>query len=256
MVARIRRTVLRILGVIALLFVALGAAAATLFPRNGPPRVAVSEEVVGILAGHSYVWIIRPSGGAGAALVDTSDYDHTSELLEKLEAEHLAADDVRTVLLTHAHFDHIGGCGAFPKATFYVGAADVPLLRGTAAPKGFIPRIGSRFMTTHPPPENVHELHGGESIDLGGGAAATVIATPGHTEGSMTYLYKDVLFTGDSLLVTKDGVKLITRLFCDDIDENRRSLSALLPFRFTTIADGHCGAAGDAHRKLEAFLKQ
>ena len=54
-------------------------------------------------------------------------------------------------------------------------------------------------------------LRGGEQLEFDG-ASFKVIATPGHSPGSVMYLYKDVLFTGDSLMRKKDGVAIVPSL--------------------------------------------
>jgi glyoxylase-like metal-dependent hydrolase (beta-lactamase superfamily II) len=68
------------------------------------------------------------------------------------------------------------------------------------------------------------------------------------------YLYRNVLFTGDSLMRKNDGVTVVPRLFSEDAAKNRASLAALAPLRFDRIADGHAGIASDAKAKLARFL--
>jgi hydroxyacylglutathione hydrolase len=83
-----------------------------------------------------------------------------------------------------------------------------------------------------------------------------VIATPGHSPGSVVYLYKDVLFTGDSLLRKKDGLDIAPSLMSEDAERNRASLRALEPLAFEKIADGHAGVTRDAKRKLARLLSR
>ena len=81
-----------------------------------------------------------------------------------------------------------------------------------------------------------------------------MIATPGHSPGSVMYLFKDVLFTGDSLLRKKDGVAVPPSLFSYDAAANRASLQGLEPLSFATIADGHTGVTSGAKDKLLRLL--
>ncbi|MEO6420080.1 MAG: MBL fold metallo-hydrolase [Polyangiaceae bacterium] len=244
------RIILAILGVLVLTGVFIGSQ----MPKAGPPRLVASPDVVGVDTGGSYAWIIRTQ--PGAILVDTGMDPKGVAILDELKAQHLTADDVHTVLITHGHFDHIAASAVFSKAAIYVGAADVPLMHGEGSPKGPLPRLLNRFMKVQQLPPNLHELKGDEKTLDVGGVSIGVTHVPGHTPGSTMYLYKDILFTGDSLMTTKSGLQPITFLVSDDVDENLRSLALLLPLTFTTVADGHSGLASDAHAKLEALLKR
>jgi glyoxylase-like metal-dependent hydrolase (beta-lactamase superfamily II) len=68
------------------------------------------------------------------------------------------------------------------------------------------------------------------------------------------YLYKEVLFTGDSLMRKNDGVAIVPSIFSEDARRNRDSLRALEPLTFDRIADGHAGVASGAKEKLARFL--
>jgi glyoxylase-like metal-dependent hydrolase (beta-lactamase superfamily II) len=105
-----------------------------------------------------------------------------------------------------------------------------------------------------PPGPNVSaELHGGETLEFDG-ARFTVIATPGHSPGSVMYLYKDVLFSGDSLMRKKDGVTIAPSLFSENATQNRASLRKLESLAFDKIADGHAGVTASGKTKLVRFL--
>jgi glyoxylase-like metal-dependent hydrolase (beta-lactamase superfamily II) len=102
-------------------------------------------------------------------------------------------------------------------------------------------------------PLAVTELRGNEHLEFDG-ATFQVIATPGHSPGSVMFLHKDVLFTGDSLMRKKDGVAIAPSLFSDDAEGNLASLRKLEPLAFEKIADGHVGVTSDARRKLTRLL--
>lgn len=101
--------------------------------------------------------------------------------------------EVRYVLLTHGHYDHIGGCAALQEAGAKVGCleTEVPLVLG----KDNMAREGG---VTVPPFKIDFTLHDGE-IFSSCGIQLKVIATPGHTAGSVCYLSGVNLFTGDTL---------------------------------------------------------
>ena len=66
------------------------------------------------------------------------------------------------------------------------------------------------------------------------------------------YLYRDTLFTGDSLFRDgEDKVRILSGLVSEAPDQNRESLKVLLPIDFARTADGHSGVTLDAKKKLE-----
>ena len=86
-----------------------------------------------------------------------------------------------TMMLTHAHGDHVGGVGPFPEV--YLNAGDMPI----------VPNSMRNYMG------QIRYLNDGEVIDLGG-REIEVIFTPGHTAGSATFFDKanHYGFSGDA----------------------------------------------------------
>lgn len=119
------------------------------------------------------------------------------DLLEQIEW-YLSDWDItlKAVLLTHSHWDHIGGLKAIQEkydVPTYVHAHDAvnvtqPGSDGMAAPQDIEPAVVSHF------------LEDKQVLNLAG-ASITVIETPGHSPGSLCfYLEKEqVLFSGDTL---------------------------------------------------------
>lgn len=116
-------------------------------------------------------------------------------------AEELTGKKV-TLLLTHAHFDHVGGCRFFEEA--YLHPADFDLYQDSFPPDGE-ERPGS-LMRIETAPDDVGgaktkllPLCEGQVFDLGA-RTLEVIETPGHTGGCVCFLDRErrVLFTGDT----------------------------------------------------------
>lgn len=99
---------------------------------------------------------------------------------------------VKAMLLTHAHYDHSGVSADFQKdgVPVYIGERDAEkVITGTGACP-----FKSRF--TPFTPDGL--LKDGDKLVFGD-VKLTVINTPGHTDGSITFMAKNALFTGDLL---------------------------------------------------------
>ncbi len=246
-----RRKILIALACIILLpFLAIVALFATREPPDGP-RVDVAPGVVGIEAGGAYAWIVRTAHGA--VLVDAGLDATGAAIVAELKAEGVEPRQVHAVLITHGHPDHYAAAGLFATATVAVGSADVAMMRGDKTHYSAFGRVIGSVMPVPPAPPVIASLRGGEQLEFDG-ASFRVIATPGHSPGSVMYLYKEVLFTGDSLMRKKDGVTIVPALFSEDARRNRDSLRGLESLTFDRIADGHAGVTSGAREKLARFL--
>ena len=130
--------------------------------------------------------------GRDAVAVDAAQ----PRLLREAERRGLC---VRCVLLTHGHYDHIGGCAALQAA-----GAKIACLReeeGLALGEGNLARA---FGVSVPRFSVDLTFRGGEELSLCG-MRISVLATPGHTAGSACFLCGGDLFTGDTLFCCGAG---------------------------------------------------
>ena len=143
---------------------------------------------------------LYPNGFAANTYFLTSDGEHAlvidpaqPRVLE--EAERLKLK-VGYVLLTHGHFDHIGGCFVLQKAGAKIGC-----LSGEEE-LAMHRNLGREFGVKVPPFSVDFTVKDGENLSLLG-LNVKVLATPGHTAGSACYFVSEkdeaVLFTGDTL---------------------------------------------------------
>ena len=146
------------------------------------------------------IYKLSPIGFAANTYFLTADGEHAlvidpaqPRVLE--EAERLKLK-IEYVLLTHGHFDHIGGCAALQSSGAKIGC-----LSGEEA---FATRrnLGREFGAKVPPFSVDFTVKDGEELILSG-LHIKVLATPGHTAGSACYLAtkgdERALFTGDTL---------------------------------------------------------
>lgn len=130
-----------------------------------------------------------------AVIVDPGDDPDKIKKTLKSENAQLAF-----ILLTHAHFDHIGALGEFKDDLVYVGEDDFDMV--TDDSKNFSARFlngGFNLRLKH-----LKKVKDGDSISFFG-QCFEVISTPGHTEGSCIYKFNDCLFTGDTLMAGDIG---------------------------------------------------
>jgi hydroxyacylglutathione hydrolase len=102
---------------------------------------------------------------------------------------------LEAVLVTHGHFDHVEGVKEFAEATgakVYCSRQVRPVLSGSqgCSATGYpIPSVGEPV---------IEVVEDGTTVTVGT-LTATVIATPGHTPGDVTYEIGGGLFCGDLL---------------------------------------------------------
>ena len=152
------------------------------------------------------------------------------------------------VLLTHGHFDHVGGCGIFFShgVPIYCGEKEKDYI--------FSKENRSMFGGVYIPKFKIYKtLTDGEKITLGG-IDFEVIETPGHTVGGVCYRAGDCLFSGDTLFRGSVGR---TDLYGGDFNELTKSLKKL--FALDGDLKVYCGHEGetmlDFERKNNPYVK-
>lgn len=106
---------------------------------------------------------------------------------------------IEAVLLTHAHFDHAGSAKKLQDdgAKIYISELDADKL---TAEGSLSSNFGRKFEQFTPN----FTFSDGQTLNVLG-INIDVIATPGHTDGSVTFKVDNALFTGDTLFYDSVG---------------------------------------------------
>lgn len=138
--------------------------------------------------------------------------------------------DVRRVFLTHAHRDHMAGWPLVRPARFVIGAAEVPAFTGQAGYRGWAARMGDELNEyPRPQPGELDVLAvGADTAFALGRDTLFAFPVPGHTPGSMAYLFRGILFGGDAINWRPgSGFQGARPEFSDSVALSRESLRAL-----------------------------
>jgi hydroxyacylglutathione hydrolase len=216
-------------------------------PQRGAALIDAGGGLTGVLtSGYAYAWVLKTPHGA--ALVDAGADPEGKELLATLAAQGVTPEQVHTILLTHAHLDHWAAAHLFPNARLLLEPSEVPVLRGEFKQKSWVGRL-TRSMARPPLPVKLEPVEDGQVLDVDG-EKVQVIHVPGHTPGSLMFLWRDLLFTGDALIRTHNGLRPSPFIFSEDDKQARQSLRRLREVDFSRVADGHAGLTVDAHAEL------
>lgn len=124
-------------------------------------------------------YVLADEATREAVIIDPVD-THLQDYLDLLAREVLR---LRYVLETHAHADHITSAGSLCDIT---GALAATPVHCNIAPA----RI---------------QLQDGQRLRFGADEVIRAIHTPGHTAGSMSFVWRNCVFTGDTLLIDGCG---------------------------------------------------
>ncbi|MGA2761377.1 MAG: MBL fold metallo-hydrolase [Candidatus Cybelea sp.] len=164
---------------------------------------------------NGYVFFLEE--GRRAALVDPAGIPQNLLRVLREGDYHL-----QYVLITHKHADHCDATGdvarAFPQAQIVMHSLDVHAI-GPLAKSALL-------------------LRDGETLPFGADASIRMLHTPGHTDGSSSFLFRGALFSGDTLFAASVGGAYGDKTTYRDILNSVRSKFFTLPDD-TVVMPGH-----------------
>ena len=168
-------------------------------------------------------WVLKGPGSDEMVIVDPGP-DDDDEHIERLAA----LGPIPLVLISHRHVDHTGGIDRIVELT---GAV--------------VRSVGSGFLRGMGGP-----LSDGEVIDAAG-LRITVMATPGHTADSVSFLLDDAVLTADTILGR--GTTVIDRED-GDLGDYLESLRRLRGLGHVGVLPGHGPELDDIAAVSDTYL--
>lgn len=150
-----------------------------------PPRKLVGPIHYVGTRGISSFLITTPQGHI---LIDTGFADSLPHVLASIEQLGFKPADVKLLLSSHAHVDHVGGHAEFKRRTgaqVVASAGDRRLLE-SGGRDDYFPTLASREIAEYEPVKVDRVVGDYERITLGG-VSLTAHLTPGHTRGATTW---------------------------------------------------------------------
>ena len=180
-------------------------------------------------------YIIHDDTSTSCCVIDPG---YTPEVvLDYLEAQELSVD---AILLTHGHFDHVGGVKEIAAETgckVYLCEADLSMPPMMTAGKLY-------YTDTY---------QDGDTLSLSG-LSIRVLHTPGHTPGSVCLVVENSIFSGDTLFQRSSGRTDLPGGDWDTICASLKRLGALEGNYF--VHPGHGGATTLAEeRRFNPYIR-
>jgi len=178
----------------------------------------------------------------GALLIDGTMAENVPGILHNLAALGVRPRQVRMLLVTHAHFDHVAGDAAMVAATgakVVAGARDVPALESGVAP-GEVDYEPIDF----PPVRVSRAMRDGDTLRFGG-LTLHAVSTPGHTPGCTSWTMRladrgrplNVVFACS--LTTGRNILVGNRRYPQIVDDYRRSFARVAALPADVVLPSH-----------------
>lgn len=178
-------------------------------------------KIYGGIEGGSNVYLLKDR----ATLIDLGNRANSDLLIKALELIGVKPEEIKIIIFTHLHYDHIGKPSLFKNAKFFASAEGITSYK-----------IAPRNTTL----KNWEELKNIKLNPLKEGIVGLrVIKTPGHTRGSICLYLREqrILFSGDTLF--EDNIYGRTDLPTSTPKKLEQSLKGLKEYDYKILCPGH-----------------
>lgn len=227
---------------------------------SGQTQLVQITDTVHLAHGPAVNWTLV-TDETGVMLIDAGYPGDREEVLASLRRLGYGPGDVRAILLTHAHIDHLGTAIWFAAehgTPVYCHADEVGHAKREYLEQVAIHDLALRLWRPRWAVWTLHVVRSGGLIrdgipstrpltaDIAAGLPGNPqpVFSPGHTNGHCSYLVDGVLASGDALitghpLIRQDGPQLLPAIFSYSQQECIRTLSVLSQVQTEVLAPGH-----------------
>lgn len=242
-----------------------------------PTLVQVTDTVY-LAQGEAVNWTLVVDG-TGVMMIDAGYPGDRDDVLASLRRLGYDAGDVRAILLTHAHVDHLGSAIWFARehgTPVYCHADEVGHAKREHLEQVSVFAVALRIWRPRWAVWGLHVVRNGGLIRDGVASAQPLTAeaaaglpghpaavfSPGHTSGHCSYVVDGVLASGDALitghpLLRHRGPQLLPAVFSHSQEDCLRSLNTLALLDTEVLLPGHGDVwRGPIREATEAALKR
>ncbi len=180
------------------------------------------------------VYLVAAEGAS--CLIDTGAGGSVARIIENISYSGLKLDDIKTIIATHGHIDHIGGLPAFKDilgAKLIAHKLELPAIEEGRPELTAAAWYGIRYKGVI-----VDRVLSGDETVMVGELALHCVHTPGHTPGSIA-VYVDI--DGQRILFGQDIHGPFTKEWGSDKAQWQDSMQKLLALEADVLCEGHFG---------------
>ncbi|MBF0252184.1 MAG: MBL fold metallo-hydrolase [Candidatus Omnitrophica bacterium] len=168
-----------------------------------PFQIKISSEI--ILNRFAYVYIAL---GDKLYMIDTGVSSGENLILDYIKEQGRSVDEIDKIFLTHSHPDHIGALKLIKqktKALVHAHKNKISCIENTELQFSERPVPGFKYLVSGSAKVDIL-VKNGDIIKLENGQTVKVIYTPGHSDDSVSYFFKEdkILISGDLVLLPGD----------------------------------------------------
>jgi glyoxylase-like metal-dependent hydrolase (beta-lactamase superfamily II) len=184
-------------------------------------------------------------------MIDSGAGESFKRLIENIRSIGLEPQNLKALVLTHCHIDHIGSANEFKKqfgCKIFAHKLDADAIEGRDIDKTAATWYGVDYQ-----PVKIDEVlsQALESTKIGD-TEFNFIHTPGHTPGSIS-VYCDI--DGKRVLFGQDIHGPFDAAFGSDVNQWKESMQKLLELKADILCEGHYGVY-QPNKEVERYIKE